>query len=131
MRLLTGIFLVIASNLMAQDGNVEIIKDSRIDALVRNEGAVIPPATTPQITGYRLQLFFDTNRSAVDNARSRFIAMFPKVDTYVEFVAPNYFLKVGDFRTQMEAEKVKAQVETSFPTSFVVKEKVNLPRIDQ
>jgi hypothetical protein len=131
MRLLTGIFLVITSNLMAQDGNVEIIKDSRIDALVRNEGAVIPPATTPQITGYRLQLFFDTNRSAVDNARSRFIAMFPKVDTYVEFVAPNYFLKVGDFRTQMEAEKVKAQVETSFPTSFVVKEKVNLPRIDQ
>jgi len=131
MRLLTGIFLVVASNLMAQDGNVEIIKDSRIDALVRNEGAVVPPATTPQITGYRLQLFFDTNRSAVDNARSRFIAMFPKVDTYVEFVAPNYFLKVGDFRTQMEAEKVKAQVETSFPTSFVVKEKVNLPRIDQ
>lgn len=131
MRLLTGIFLVVASNLMAQDGNVEIIKDSRIDALVRNEGAVVPPATTPQITGYRLQLFFDTNRGAVDNARSRFIAMFPKVDTYVEFVAPNYFLKVGDFRTQMEAEKVKAQVETSFPTSFVVKEKVNLPRIDQ
>ena len=129
MRLLIGMTLFLANFSFAQ-GTVEVIKDSRIDALVRNEGAIVSPATTPQITGYRLQLFFDSNKSAVDDARSRFIAMFPKVDTYVEFTAPHYFLKVGDFRTQMEAEKVKAEAEKSFPTSFVVKEKVNLPRID-
>jgi hypothetical protein len=130
MRLLTGIVLLIAANSFGQ-GTVEVIKDSRIDALVRSESAVVPPASTPQIMGYRVQLFFDTNKGAVDDARSRFIAMFPKVDTYVLFVAPHYFLKVGDFRTQMEAEKVKAEAEASFPSSFVVKEKVNLPRIDQ
>lgn len=130
MRLLTGAFLLLSTCGFAQ-GSIEIIKDSRIDALVRNEGAVVPPATTPQIMGYRVQLFFDSNKSAVDDARSRFIAMFPKVDTYVQFTAPHYFLKVGDFRTQMEAEKVKSEADASFPTSFVVKEKVNLPRIDQ
>lgn len=129
MRLLIGMTLLLSNFSFAQ-GTVEIIKDSRIDGLVRNEGAIVAPATTPQITGYRLQLFFDTNKSSVDDARSRFIAMFPKVDTYVEFTAPHYFLKVGDFRTQMEAEKIKAEAEKSFPTSFVVKEKVNLPRID-
>ncbi len=129
MRLLIGMTLLFSNFSFAQ-GTVEIIKDSRIDGLVRNEGAIVAPATTPQITGYRLQLFFDTNKSSVDDARSRFIAMFPKVDTYVEFTAPHYFLKVGDFRTQMEAEKIKAEAEKSFPTSFVVKEKVNLPRID-
>jgi hypothetical protein len=131
MRLITGIFILFCGSLMAQQGNVEIIKDPRIDVLVKNEGIPEPPATNPQITGYRVQLFFDTNKNTVDNARSRFVSMFPKVDTYVEFVAPNYFLKVGDFRTQVEAEKVKDQVNSSFPTSFVVKEKVNLPRIDQ
>lgn len=130
MRLLIAAVLLVSTSSFAQ-GNIEIIKDSRIDALVRNEGAVIPPATTPQIMGYRVQLFFDSNKSAVDDARSRFIAMFPKVDTYVQFTAPHYFLKVGDFRTQMEAEKVKSEADASFPTSFVVKEKVNLPRIDQ
>lgn len=112
-------------------GNVEIIKDSRIDVLVRNEGAIPPGETSQQIVGYRVQLFFDSNKSSVDNARSRFVSQFPKVDTYVEFVAPHYFLKVGDFRTHMEAEKVKAEAESQFPTSFVVKENVNLPRIDQ
>ena len=128
MRILTALFVLISVNVFSQ---VEIVKDPRIDALVKQESAVIPPATTPQINGYRVQLFFDTDKTAVDDARTRFIAMFPKVDTYVQYVAPNYFLKVGDFRTQMEAERVKAEVASNFPTSFVVKEKVNLPRIDQ
>jgi len=130
MRILTAALLLISGTSFSQ-GKVEIVKDSRIDGLVRAEGAIVPPATTQQITGYRIQLFFDTNKASVDDARSRFASMFPKVDTYVTFTAPHYFLKVGDFRTQMEAEKVKSEADQSFPTSFVVKEKVNLPRIDQ
>jgi hypothetical protein len=130
MRILIVPFIFLTATAFGQ-GNVEIIKDSRIDALVRSEGAIPAGETAQQIVGYRVQLFFDSNKSAVDNARSRFVSQFPKVDTYVEFVAPHYFLKVGDFRTQMEAEKVKAEAESQFPTSFVVKENVNLPRIDQ
>lgn len=114
-----------------QKGNVEIIKDPRIESLIRQEGAIMSPATAPQIAGYRIQLFFDSEKASVDEARSRFIALFPKVDTYVIYNAPNYFLKVGDFRTQTDAEKVKSAVEAQFPTSFIVKEKINLPRIDQ
>lgn len=110
---------------------VTIVKDSRIDDLVRTQGQAVPPATTPEINGYRLQLTFDTSKGSIDDARSRFAALFPKVDTYVEFIAPHYFLKVGDFRTQLEAEKVKAATSQQFPTCFVVKEKINLPRIDQ
>lgn len=115
----------------AANCQVKVVKDSRIDALVKAQSAIVPPATSPQISGYRIQLFFDSSKQAVDDARSRFITMFPKVDTYVNFQAPHYFLKVGDFRSQMEAEKIREQVVQAFPTSFVVKEWVNLPRIDQ
>jgi len=117
-------------NVFAQ-GSVEVIKDPRIQSLIVQEGAIIPPATAPQITGYRIQLFWDSSKDAVNDARSKFIAIYPKIDTYVVFNAPNFFLKVGDFRTQMEAEKIKSSVESQFPTSNIVKEKVNLPRIDQ
>ena len=109
----------------------ETLKDPRIENLIKQEGAVVPPATSPQITGYRIQLFFDTNKDAVNEARSKFIALYPKIDTYVIYMAPNFFLKVGDFRTQLEAEKVKATIESQFPTSNIIKEKINLPRIDQ
>lgn len=125
-----SLFLLTFS-LNAQNGKIEITKDARIDALIKKEGAIIPPANAPQIGGYRIQLFFDTEKASVDEARSKFMGLFPKVDTYVTFTAPNYFLKVGDFRTFIEAEKVKSAVDSQFPTSFIVKEKINLPRIDQ
>ncbi len=131
-----AITLILSSSLFvfslsAQTGNVEINKDPRIDHLIKQEGSVIPPATGPQISGYRIQLFFDSNKSAVDEARSKFMSLYPKVDTYVAYTAPHFFLKVGDFRTQMEAEKIKSKVENQFPTSNIIKEKINLPRIDQ
>lgn len=124
-------FGILSYSSFAQTGNVEIIKDSRIDALVKKQGMIIPPATSPQIVGYRVQLFFDSDRKLVDEARSKFIAAYPKVDSYIVFTAPNYVLKVGDFRTELEAERIKDNLFVNFPTSFIVKELVNLPRIDQ
>ncbi|MGV3612672.1 MAG: SPOR domain-containing protein [Fluviicola sp.] len=123
------VILITILSVISYFGNaqVTIVKDGRIDELVKAQGQ----STVPEISGYRLQLAFDSNKSFIDDARSKFAAQFPKVDTYVEFIAPHYFLKVGDFRTQLEAEKVKAATAAQFPTGFVVKEKINLPRIDQ
>ena len=116
---------------LSAQGNVEVMVDKRVEALVEKAGKIVPPATSPQLVGYRIQLFFDSDKALIDQARSRFINIHPKVDTYVAYTAPNYFLKVGDFRTQMNAEKIKSTIETQFPTSFIVKELINLPRIDQ
>ncbi len=124
------LFFMVALFSIAQSENIETIKDPRIDQLVEKQGEVIPPATVPQITGYRIQLFFDIDKKAVDEARSKFIGKYPKIDTYVLYNAPNYFLKVGNFRTQMEAEKIKKTIDNDFPTNFIVKELINLPRID-
>lgn len=123
---LTLLVCITLNTLFAQ---LIINKDERIDQLVKNQA--IGNTSAPQLQGYRLQITFDSDKAAVDEARTKFNALFPKVDTYVEFVAPHYFLKVGDFRTQFEAEGVKAQIQAQFPLSFVVKEKINLPRIDQ
>jgi hypothetical protein len=123
------LILITALTIISSFGNaqVTIVKDSRIDDLVNAQSQ----GSSSEIIGYRLQLTFDSSKSVIDDSRSRFSAQFPKVDTYVEFVAPHYFLKVGDFRTQLEAEKVKTATSAQFPTGFIVKEKINLPRIDQ
>jgi len=116
---------LLAAFVNAQNGEVEIIKDSRIDALIENQ------ATSRQITGYRIQIFFDSDKAKLNSSRGFFISRFPLIDTYTKYNAPNFFLKVGDFRTRLEAEKIKAEIEADFPTSFVVKEKVNLPRLEK
>lgn len=126
-------FLLLTSGsvLLAQQGEVTVIKDNRIDALVEKQGEVIPPSIKPEIDGYRIQLVFDSNKDVVNQARSRFMAQYPDVDAYIIYNAPNFILKVGDFRTKMEAEKIKVLIESEFPTSFIVKEKINLPRLEK
>lgn len=132
MKFLPGIFSIFLVGItFGQEGAVTIHKDARIEQLIKKEGEIVPPANAPQMTGYRIKLFFDDSKTAVDEARSRFMSSFPKIDTYIEYKSPNYFLKVGDFRTQLEAERVKAALEAEFPTAFIVKETINLPRIDQ
>ena len=131
MKNIITIYLVGISTLSSfAQKNIKIIKDDKIDILVREQSNIIPPATVPQITGYRIQLFFDSDKKMVDNARIKFISSFPKVETYVIYNAPNYFLKVGNFRTHLEAEKVKISVDKDFPTNYIIKELINLPRID-
>jgi len=127
-QVLTVFTLLISLSSTAQ---IEVKKDSRIDGLVKMQGTPAATDNTVQINGYRVQLAFDSEKSVVDDARAKFSSLYPKVDTYVEFKAPHYFLKVGDFRTQLEAEEIKANTGTLFPTAFIVKEKINLPRIDQ
>jgi len=114
-----------------QSGSVEIHADPRIDALIKKQGSVNAGANSPQIPGFRVQLSFDPDRKTIDEARARFESAYPNIDSYVTFNAPNFFLKVGDFRTQLEAEKLKESVTPDFPASFIIKEQVNLPRIEQ
>ncbi len=124
-------FFICSLEAQAQVGEVNIIKDARIDAMVRKQGTPVPPANAPQMVGYRVQLFFDSDKQLVDEARSKFITQFPKVDTYIVFTGPNFVLKAGDFRSLLEAERVRETLLHEFPTSFVIKELINLPRIDQ
>lgn len=125
---LFGLFILIGLNSFSQ---IELVKDPRVDGLIEKQREISPPATATTMPGYRVQLTFESSKSEIDNARSRFVSQYPKIDTYVEFKAPYFFLKVGDFRTHLEAEKIKNEVMPQFPTCMIIKENINLPRIEQ
>jgi len=127
---LFALLFTMIQNFILGQGNIQVIMDPRIETLIQKQGTPIPPATSVQIDGYRLQLIFDSEKNKIDQARLQFSQRFPKIETYVKYSAPNYILKVGDFRTQLEADRLKAEVGSLYPMSFVVREKVNLPRID-
>jgi hypothetical protein len=128
---LAFIYLATMSKTFAQPGTTFIHADERIEALIRKEGIAVPPATQPQINGYRVQLIFETERRKVEEARNLFVRMYPKIDSYVQFSAPNFLLKIGDFRTYLEAEAIRDELFQEFPTGLILKEPVNLPRVDQ
>jgi len=131
MKILFYLLILITSNTLLAQGDVQVVKDARINALVEKQSKITPPDIKPQIDGFRVQIFFDSDKTVINNARSKVIAQFPKTDTYITYNAPNFFLKAGDFRTRLEAEKFKAQIEVEFPTSFIVSEKVYIPRLEK
>jgi hypothetical protein len=111
-----------------KEGEVTIVKDNKIDELIKFRSTPIPPAFEPQTEGYRVQLFFDQERKNVNDARAKFMTIKRDVDTYIDYKAPNYNLTAGNFRDQLSAEKLRAAISAEFPEAIVVKTKVYLPK---
>jgi len=104
-------------------GQINVYKDNRIDSFVEKKRTSI-------MGGYRIQICFDSDKVVVNNARTKFSNLFPKIDTYMNFEAPNFNLLVGDFRTLIEAEKIQEKILGEFTISIIKKEIIHLPRVD-
>lgn len=120
-------------------GTVTIIKDPLIDSLIakRIELNTKKPTTTnptsPVIVsqmGYRVQIFYGLDRRETFSEQARFKALYPRLNTYITYKEPNYYLKVGDFRTRLEAQNLLNELKPNFPTLFIFREKINAPNLD-
>lgn len=112
-------------------GKVNVVQSSSVEKIIKFKSATIPPNMGPLMNGYRIQLFFDQDRSAVDKARSTMLGLNDRSRTYIEYKAPNYFLLQGDYRTQLEAEKFRATIVNEFPAALVVEDKIYIPEIKE
>lgn len=126
MKCTFGLFLVLLGFLL---NSGTLTAQITIDADPRLADQITKKASK-QIAGYRLQICFDSDKSVIDEARNRFITMYPKIDTYVTFEAPNFNLMVGDFRTLIDAEKIQEEIAGKFTVVIIHKTQINLPRID-
>lgn len=87
-----------------------------------------------KVVGFRVQVYADNNvRTAKAEARQRERAVeqsFPDYDTYVSYASPYWRLRVGDFKSQYEAEKAAAEIRKTFPHYAkevrVVRDRVNI-----
>lgn len=78
------------------------------------------------LSGFRLQLFFG-GRAEAQKMRGEFLKIHPETGAYISYLAPNFRLRVGDFRTKAECEALKKKVEPDFPGCYIVKDEINLP----
>jgi hypothetical protein len=133
------ISLLCVSTCYAQNiGSVVEVKDSKIDSLIarrlflnRNENNYTSNNSKALVLyGYRVQVFFGSDRKAAYNLQAKFKDLYPEFDSYITYTQPNYRVKVGDFRTRSEAEKLMSQLRPSFPTLFIFNEKINPPKTE-
>ena len=100
---LSNSFLLFSQN--NSFGNVQIIQDPRVDTLLQKH--IDLNTHNPGIEGWRIQIFFEagnySKRMAIE-AKSEFVGKYSNVRNYLIFQEPYYKVRIGDYRTKMEAE---------------------------
>ena len=131
-KLILFFFCTIISQLIFAQGNPAatdslrwISRNPRIDQVINKLKEINSKKQT--IPGYRLQVYFGTQRSRANELRASFNSRFPEINATVSYNQPNFKVRAGDFRTRLEAQKYLAEVEKTFPGAFVVPDEIRLP----
>lgn len=128
-------FLFCQQNLFAQkyvttsdaDSSVTITKDVRVDELIKKQKELNQQKQT--IPGYRIQIYFGANRPKAAEIKIDFNSKHADVASYITYQQPNFKIRVGDFRTRLEAQKFLKVIEGQYATSFIVQDEIKLPAL--
>ena len=113
------------------EGKIEIVQDSRVDLLVSKHIRINQTFKTSE--GFRIQLFSDSGNNSKTRAQSlqdELIARFPAMGVYLSFKSPNYKVRIGDFRTRLDAQRFLNEISIDFPNAFIVSDQINLSKSD-
>lgn len=106
-------------------GTVYIIQDSKLNDLVSKN--VYLNEKLKYTPGYRLQVFFSSDRSArqeSEKIKKKLKVTNPDLAVYIEYNAPFWKVKLGDFKTENEALRLRKKLMDDFPNSWVINEMV-------
>ncbi len=124
--LLVFTFLCIA-NLSHSQNFVQIVSDQKLDTLI--ERNIESNKTINGIQGYRIQIFFGSERKAANDAKNKFMQLNPDYEVYLIYQQPYFKVRVGDFRTKLEAQALFKKVLPEFERVFIIPDKINLPKL--
>ena len=107
------------------NAHAEFTEDFRISDLVER---YTNTKKDKPIDGFRIQLYSGTREEA-KTKRKQSIFKFPRIVCNLKYETPDYKVQLGNFRTELEAEKQLQHVRVSFQGAFIVKSKIDLPQL--
>ncbi|MFQ3327007.1 MAG: hypothetical protein ACI8YC_001647 [Salibacteraceae bacterium] len=134
--LFLGAFSQVPSNnsekrTIEKNESYEVISDKRLKELENRIITINENKKT--IEGYRLQLFSSSGPNSFNQAnevQTQFLIIYNDVPAYVVHKKPAFKVRVGDFRTRLETERFFIELRENFPDAFIVKDDINLPRLN-
>lgn len=84
------------------------------------------------IPGYRIQVFFASGKEAKNQAlkiKNELRNLYPQHEAYIIYEEPFFKLRIGDFRTKIEAYKLFKIVQESYPSAFIVEDLISFPNL--
>ncbi|SMO59669.1 SPOR domain-containing protein [Solitalea koreensis] len=106
--------------------NVEIVADPAIQQLITKR---IEINRRPPEVGFRLQIYSGPKRNEAYSLQVKFALKYPELGSYLSYQAPNYKLRVGDFVSRADAEKIRKLLLQEFDVAFIVSDRLNQKKL--
>ena len=106
-----------------------IIQDKRVNELVLKH-VLINEAKRGTMKGFRVQIHFGSEKAKALDVKSKFMTEYKEISTYLDYQQPYFKIRVGDFRTKLEAYKLLQEISGDFPGAFIVTDDIELPKIE-
>lgn len=107
------------------EGNqVYIEADGRLETLVDRHKAI--GEKTRKLPGFRVQVFAGSSRSSALRMKQQLMIL--EAPSYLDYRAPNYVVRVGDFLEKEDAILFARDIHGTFPGAFVVPDRVAVPK---
>lgn len=122
-------FVLITISSFAQNKGVILIKGDNIylDSLIDKN--TNKNKFNKTISGYRIQLFSGNERNNANNLKTKFLKLYPNQVAYLTYQQPYFKIRVGDFRTKLEAKLFYNKIKNDFEECIIIADKINLPKL--
>ena len=129
------LWITATANVCAQDSLVihrtvkaDFVGDARIDTLLQLH--ILQNEKFPVITGFRIQIYKESGNTALEKAlaiRDAFEKRY-NVPAYITFNEPYYRVRVGDFRTRLDALRFLEKIKRRYPLAWEIKDDIEIPK---
>jgi hypothetical protein len=119
------LLLLFSGKIFAQpDSNaVTVHKDPRVDLLIKKQIQINDETTKDSrrsAPGFRIQVINSDDRNKVFAVKSQIYKEYPELKLYIVYLPPNYRLRVGNFKTEEEAQVYFDKLSKLYPTGIYV-----------
>ena len=105
---------------------VEIVQNYKVKKLLAKHIEINAASKT---RGYRIKIHFGADKSEAYEVKKLFLEKFPDVAAYSKYDQPNFNVRVGNFRTKLEAYNFLKLVQVEFPSAFIVTDSIEFPEL--
>ncbi len=74
--------------------------------------------------GYRIQIFNGLKESEARAAQSKFNNLFPEIPAYLSYDQPDWKVRVGNYKTDLDVLKDLNRIRRNYPGAFKLKAKI-------
>ena len=113
-----------------QYGRVEVTEDMQVQSLLQKHIRLNSEVFV--LKGYRIQIYFNSGYNAREEAlqiKAEFELYYPHITTYLTHQTPFFKIRVGNFRTRVDALRFIKEIEGKYRGSWIVEDKIDFPSL--